>query len=474
MITEKELLDVTFGSDSVGETPADRARTSGRQFVRSLYQLAEDSTKATGRRLSAWEAYSAYGADALLEVGVEGSALLAATPKSAGEAIRQRIEDLEVPLKDVANASDVAPATLERLLATDPSLPLRLYEKVAQVLGLDERRIGVDSEPSGNDALTVRLRTIGRDNVRLTSFAVTAIAEAGWVAATQARLEAELRLRSSYRERFQVSSNYGTPGYPAYRHGYYLAQDARDKLGLAQRPIDSLRELSEEILGVPIIQTHLGGRIAGVTVDTGTTRAIVLALDGENRTALTRRSTIAHELGHLLFDPADRLNHLRVDNYEDVDRRLDEVRDPVEQRANAFSVEFIAPQGAIEDVFRAHDSDDKGLAAVISTFGISFTAATHQISNAIERRIIPGVWHTPRLTEEYLQRWEAAEAYSIDMHPLRALRPSRRGRFSAVVVKAADAGAISWDTAAQYLESERTEVEEAAEMIRGLFPTLFR
>jgi hypothetical protein len=42
-----------------------------------------------------------------------------------------------------------------------------------------------------------------------------------------------------------------------------------------------------------------------------------------------------------------------------------------------------------------------------------------------------------------------------------------------VVVREADAGAISWDTAAQYLESGRPEVEEAAEMIRGLFPTLF-
>jgi len=43
---------------------------------------------------------------------------------------------------------------------------------------------------------------------------------------------------------------------------------------------------------------------------------------------------------------------------------------------------------------------------------------------------------------------DARETYTLAYHPIRSLteNPSRAGRFSAVVVRAASVGIISWDT----------------------------
>ena len=54
-----------------------------------------------------------------------------------------------------------------------------------------------------------------------------------------------------------------------------------------------------------------------------------------------RRATVAHELGHLLFDPVQ-LDRVRVDTYQsneiDPESHLTPRPDVVEQRANAFSI----------------------------------------------------------------------------------------------------------------------------------------
>jgi hypothetical protein len=51
--------------------------------------------------------------------------------------------------------------------------------------------------------------------------------------------------------------------------------------------------------------------------------------------------------------------------------------------------------------------------------------------------------------------------------------PVRAGRFSAVVLRAADVGLISYDTAAEYLCTTQSSLELAASQIRELYPDVF-
>ena len=463
-------LDAVFGEGSTGMTPEERANSSRRLFVRSRSQLAYDSAPASGRRLTAREALDAFGWAVLSEVDAEGSAVLSSGPKAAGQAIRLRREALGLELKHVARRAGLSEAVVAEAEESGRSIPLQIFERIAQALGMDERFVSARAQPVGTEQLAVRLRTLGRGG-KMSATEVAAIAEAAWVAATQNRLERALGLPTRIGE-FTVSSNYGDSAYPAYQHGYYLADETRRKLGLGDRALEpSLREICEDILGIPVIQAELGEWIAGVTVQAGDARAIVINVSGRNgRRVFVRRSTLAHELGHLLWDPDDRLESLAVDTYEDLERAANTVTDRVEQRANAFSVQFIAPQEAVLGVFQNAADYTRGVADVMEAFGISFTAARYQIWNGLNQRVPLSALVRPR--QDPTQNWEGKESYAIDWNPLN-LPPSRAGRFSAVVVRAAEVGIISWDTAAEYLLSSIAAVREAVPALREMFPAAF-
>ena len=61
----------------------------------------------------------------------------------------------------------------------------------------------------------------------------------------------------------------------------------------------------------------------------------------------------------------------------------------------------------------------------------------------------------------------------MDYHPAGALRPSRAGRFSAVVARAAEENLISWETAADYLEVPAERLRNALPDVRDLYPSVF-
>lgn len=463
-------LDHIFGSGQ-GATAEARALQSSRLYVRSLDQIAEDSTQATGRRLSAFEALDAFGLDVLREVASEGSALLSTGRTSAGRLIRDRRELLGLKPRHVANSANVTEEIINRV-EDHRRVPIRQVERIARVLGLDERLLSFKSEPSSaNQAIAIRLRTIGTDMPRMTSSAVKAIAESAWVAGTQLRLQKKIGLELSTHG-IEKTSNYGALGYPPYRHGSFLAGDARDRLTLGTDVLPcSLREIAEDKIGIPVIQAEIGDGIAGLTIEVGQDRAIVLNLDGANRNVFVRRATIAHELGHLLYDPEDKLNTLVVDEYERLDRQPPELNDPVEQRANAFGVEFIAPQDAVVDYYKSFEAGD-AVWEVMDRFGVSYSIARYQIWNGLERAIpLESLRSTPDRRPS--ESWEGRESFTIDYHPIRGIRLSRAGRFSAIVLRAAEEQIISWDTAAEYLETSKDELFDAAHAIKALFPTVF-
>ncbi|MFO0608189.1 MAG: XRE family transcriptional regulator [Polyangiales bacterium] len=466
---DARALDRVFGP-GFGDSPEQRADASTVEFVRSIDQLAFASEGARGRRLTAREALDAYGLDALLEVADEGSALLTKDPAAAGRVIRERRAQLDLTADRVAQAASLSLDVVEAI-EQSKRRPVREYERVARVLGLDERMVSYRAEPVGNERIAVRLRTLQHmPCTGLSAPTVAALAEAAWVAATQVRLERELGLEGRG-VGFEHSHDYGAPGWPAYRAGYELATKVRERLQLGDDPIPSLRDLCERRLGIPVIQTELGADFAGATVDASGARAIVLNLAGRNREVFVRRATLAHELCHILFDPPQRLNDLRVDRYDELDRPAEQVVDVVEQRANAFAVELIAPQRASVRLFETSPSEP--LAAVIHRFGISFTAARYQVWNGLARRVELTSLAAPNTRPD--PGWEAREAYTVDYHPIRSLarHPSRAGRFSAVSLRAAEQRRISWDTAAEWLDASVDEVRDALPAVRSLFPDVF-
>ena len=218
-----------------------------------------------------------------------------------------------------------------------------------------------------------------------------------------------------------------------------------------------------------MVQTQLGRVIAGATIEVDGVRTLVINTAGKNENVWVRRSTYAHELCHLLWDPGEVLTNLRVDDYDAMERTPEKEADPVEQRANAFSAELIAPQVAALSCYRQSDgSPSDRMQAVLDEFSVSFWAGRYQVWNA-SRRSIPFEELT---VTNYLPSGDAAgrESYTSDFFPLPLTPQSRRGRFSAVVVLAAEEGLVSWQTAAEYLLASEDEVRSVAAEIRDLFP----
>lgn len=466
---QEALLYAVFGSGS-GDNPENRARQSSQMFVRGLDLLTFDhSPKATGRRLAAHEALDAYGFDVLADVALDGSAVITSRVEAAGNALRDRRQQLGLSVKTVASRSGMSP-NIVGALEQSKRRSVREYEQVARALGLDERAISFRASPGGNEELAVRLRTLSENLVSLSEPSVGNLAEAAWVAMTQVRLENLLGLDNA-EETFEPNRDFGSSSRPPYMAGYELAARVRYTLGLDESPIPSMRDLAEETLRVPVVQTRLDERIAGATVDFGTRRAVVLNTTGMNSQAMVRRSTLAHELCHILFDPATNLDTLRVDEYEKLDRRADTLADPVEQRANAFAVELLAPREAAVERFKSMGEDL--FLAVLDHFGLSFTAGRYQVWNGLGRdRQLEDISAPNRPPES---DWEARENYTIDYHPIRQVmnRPSRAGRFSAVAVRAANEGLVSWDTVAEWLFCSIGEATSATDAMMDLYPTVF-
>lgn len=469
MSVDTDLLDEVFGNVP-GSSPEERARVSDRLFVRGLDLLTFDrSPKATGRRLTAQEVLEAYGFDTLCEIVTDGSAIITADPNAVGRTLRERREQLGIEIRTLASKTGL-PTEVIAALEASKRRPVREYERVARVLGLDERLISFESTPHGNERVAVRLRHLADERPTMSSSVVATLAEASWVAMTQIRLEEALGLHRPKHE-FTTSANYGSYRRPAYLIGYELADAVRRRISAGTRPISSMRELVETQLAIPVVQAPLGERIAGATVQSANgRRAIVLNIHGKNADACVRRLTIAHELCHLLFDPNPQLHDLRVDEYSELEERDDTRTDPAEQRANAFAVQLLAPQS---EAVALYGTNEGGLRAVLDKFGISFTAARYQVWNELGRAIPLDSIQSPNKPPE--EGWEARETYTLAYHPIRSLmdHPSRAGRFSAIVVRAALAGMISWDTAAEWLFCTESEVKGAETGLRDFYADVF-
>jgi Zn-dependent peptidase ImmA (M78 family) len=425
-----------------------RAAAASRIFVRSHMQLALDSEGATGRRITGQEAIDAYGQDLVDQVLAEGGAGLITDANEPARTLFERRRILRLSKRDLAQAAGVSPDDVTLAETAGEVLPFRILESIAQALALDERRIGLEGAAQGDPALGTRLRELRQSDERDENF-VLAMTDAAWVIARQSELSRALKADKGGRSQFCSKS--GDYGAPIWRKGYELADRTRQIMKLdAAAPIESMYGVAQDALGIPVIDVDLAEEVAGATILNGASRGIVLNRRGANRNILVRRMTIAHELGHLLWDPDHQLERVRVDESADLSRR--DMRDEVEARANAFAVAFLAPRQAVRALYQASCDAATAVAEIVGRFGISPSAAAHHLANICD--LDPRTVNAVRTVGAAVARtWDERERQvNLITHHV---PPSRGSRFALLTAQAVRKKLITVDTAASWLKIDR-------------------
>ena len=451
----KADLDKVFGPELSGDTPWERARSSQREFVRGQTMLAEASAEATGHRLAAAEALNNFDFSTLLTAVEEGQAPLVRERIEPARTLRRHREALGYTQQHLARLANVTAEDVVKAETPGNVSPIRILERLALPLAIDERVLGFKTQV-GAEELGVRLRQLAHaeGGVGLSPMAVAALAESAWVIARQKSLLSLIGAPSSDGlQRFPPDDDYG---YPTYERGYSLAIRARQLLGLdPEAPIDSMRHLVSETLNIPLVQTRLGRGLAGATIATGEARGIVVNIEGDNQSVWVRRMTLAHELGHLLWDPAQKLNRLMVDRYRDLAINSSYRRDPVEIRANAFAIAFLAPPAVVDRMVYQADDILSAVFEVARYFGISVTAAAAHVGNVSRVHVVlPRGSAFPEPSDEI----RAQEDFTIDFFPIKNIPPALVGRFAWAVARALDEKVISKDTAATLLRTTQDKL----------------
>ena len=454
-----------IGSRSVSHNVQEGAPAiSANLFVRSQLQLAKYVEGAKGRVLTRREAEDTFGAEAVERVLVEGCFPLIAESDEPAWTIRARRSELNVTAERLAQKANVKTIDVEEAETSGTVIQIHKLERIAQALALDERVIGHEKGARGDRPLGVRLRET-LQQVDVTRFGegdVLRLAEAAWVIARQVALDEAVNSRRVELLRFEPSPDYR---YRAYDRGEELAVKTRDILRIdTLAPIPSLKALSEETLRIPVIQERLGEQFAGATVANGMARGIVLNECGMNENVWVRRMTLAHELGHLLWDPESSLNRLKVHSYDDVQGGGGRLRDPVEMRANAFAVNFLAPRQAVQRAMAEARVPVEGVRYVMTTYGISATAAKLHVRNMTGIDVDVRAHQMGRASDD----WVGRENMAIDVFRPESTPLSRRGKFAWHVVIAEEHGVISEDTGAAYLRSTVSDFRQNRAFIKEL------
>lgn len=447
---DKVALDAVFGTESTGDSVEERARTSNREFVRSQVQIAYANERATGRKLSAREALDNFGSSVLFGLSQKNAVPLILKVGEPGQTIKSRRADMSLSVEELARVSDIDVEQLVSFENGNSVLPFRDIEKISRSLVLDESVIGYQPGSGGDPQLGVRFKEFfkgaGDGAGLLSSALVLRLSEAAWVVKKQLSLQSKLGTSQTDVIRDLGIKPDNDYKYPAFKKGYALAAKTRELLGLGEvEPIQSLSDLVENKLCIPVVQSDFSHKFAGATVspsDTG--RGIVLNTNGLNSNVWVRRTTLAHELGHLLWDPDHRLNKLVVDEYDDFNRSAD-IYDEVEARANAFAAELLAPAEGVKKVFESCSRSEDGIRAVMEHFGVGFITAKWQLINA---KLVGLDEKLPMVDYSHTHDWVISEEAFLSYSPVASIPESRRGRFAKIVFDCVQQKIISKDSAA--------------------------
>jgi Zn-dependent peptidase ImmA (M78 family)/transcriptional regulator with XRE-family HTH domain len=286
-------------------------------------------------------------------------------------------------LDDLAARSGVPLTTLQALESGQPGITTDQLDDVARALSLDPvGLLGGNEIPRLLPSVFLRhfpLQDFNSDDSGVLDYAL----EQGRHLSNLRTLLREPRsaLQAKVFENRLTSADH--PEAPA-KEAYRLAGAVRKWMGNTAAPIGDLGVLVEEKFGIAVLVLVLEtSRSAAASVRAGESAAIVLNdRDLQRQTnPLLARVHLAHELCHLLFDPAEGGLHIVIDSF--VDRRVH----AAEQRAKAFAAEFLLPlEGLVQllgnprgtsDIKAAQDLVSKARAH----FGTPYEITANHLSN---------------------------------------------------------------------------------------------
>ena len=416
--------------------------------------------------MTAWEAWTAYGRDIIDEAIEYGSAVLKETKYATESCLSHRREELGISRQVLARSVGVREQDVSDAETASRQVPVRTLQKLAFGLGLDERLLSFKADCGADSDLAERIRVlqgIGTGaSVRISQEDAANLAEAASVTRVHVRLNSWLGT-STDDVGVLPSEDFGNNSGPAARRvGYDLAEQLRDRLDLGVRPVESMRDLLAERLGITTVWAELSSSVVGATFSSADHegnrfRGVVLNSGGGNEDAWTRRVTLARELGHVIFNSDNRIRNMLVHGHLPEEPPSAVPVDPVDQRADAFALAFLAPKDEVERLAPL-PVDELKVGRVMQHFGMCEAAARRRIVSCYS-----GDAELPPVGSYVALRPDRAENETLvigNSAPCSA-RYTRQGQFAYSVRECFEQGLISEDSAAFYMDCTPAEMVEA-------------
>jgi len=296
--------------------------------------------------------------------------------------LRTARERARLTVEELARWARVAPDELRRAEDGDARLTAPELDQCARVFGL--RLEDLLAGEAGNAPMTLLLRASDAPfdfRSVLTSEIDFALGEFQRV--VRDIHEVELALGDPISSLPTIVAG---PVPPGKHEGEYRAERVRLELGLGDDPISSVRDLVRR-LGVAVISVT--SEQVDTSLDGACTRAprpaILINLLEEGATWPWRaRVTLAHELGHLLFDMASRERQVLV---SPSGKTLPGGIDHLEQIARAFAACLLVPTAGVRGTVAGRDpTSEDAITAVGRTYGVGRTLAINRLQQVFGLR----------------------------------------------------------------------------------------
>lgn len=437
------------------------------RFIRGQDEIAIYQGKGNGRILSAWEAYKTFVPEIFEEILEYGTSVLSISSAEPSSTLKKQREMLSISQEELAHKATLPLEDIKKAESDQYECDFSVISKLCKILSIDDYSISYQADNASNQLAYRLKKTFDGGDIKQED--ILCMTECGWIADKQILLQTWLNEYNPFSPR--KNYEYGSAEYPAYKIGYKLAQQTRQLLNIApSEQIPSMRNLLRKI-DVPYILTELSSAIAGATVATNNSRCIIANVNGRNENPLIRRITIAHELAHLLWDPDEHLQSVNVSLYDNIDTLYGNDSHFIEQRANAFAVEFLMPSRYIESRKNSENLIDY-IRRIMVTYGTSFTSTkyhlyrNHKITNEELQSLESS---TTKVQTEASDDWKAQEDFTLDYFPIPSTPINKRGFFAYWVCKALKAKLITEDSASSFLECSKDDIQQQSETIPDLF-----
>lgn len=264
--------------------------------------------------------------------------------------VSRRASDIGLGLEDLATLSLVSMDRLGALRKGDP-VTASEFEQLCRAVAVDPGAMyrGEESKPTRTTARFRRafsVKTTSPRDVRLMAMA----AEQGRILGDLMRGLDREALLERYR-RHRPPSREKAP----WKAGYELGEAARSHLCPGGGPLVDLEKTFNNLgIHVAWVRFETPGIDAASVWEPGAVPVVLLNAAGHPSVTIgARRSALAHELCHLLYDGGRRSLTTRVSWEEETGNDAE----AEEQRARAFAPAFLAPRAFIRDWVKTLDAD---------------------------------------------------------------------------------------------------------------------